>query len=250
MALDSTPPAQEMASRIGPSVEVVRRPESSVKLPWLFALAACLLSAHPAQAQTCAGGVPIDHTHNGAVTIPIAVSSYTNAIGAGLIVGGDPLFFGAGGAFNHDKNLNGNDGIVQAVLGGQIPADAFRRVVVCPTAAVTYEFGTPLFSPVFPDATAGDLNVSGGVQIGFTVYHAETFQVVPTAGFYLASEYFWLNSQRVGNTANADTFGRVTAGVGLVLGSSAITPTAVVQVGTTTGTHAGFQISYSFGFGH
>ena len=74
------------------------------------------------------------------------------------------------------------------------------------------------------------------------------FQIVPTAGFFIASDNARVSNAEEGTSAR-ETYGLLQFGVGVMIGvRSSITPMWIVPINKDGGENS-FAISYSFSFG-
>lgn len=185
----------------------------------LASFVSLVVGSGEALAQTCRGLVDVSSRARGIagtnVTFNSSVATYSGFVG-----GGSDTLFGGGsvGVFHYD-DLGITTWGVGGLFGGQVAADAERKVVICPNGFVETEF-------------ANDILGSGVVpHIGFAVARVRT----EFSGFGESETL-------------TDTVGAVRLGVGLILNQrTSVTPYVSVPIGVEDGdTSFGFAVSFSF----
>jgi hypothetical protein len=162
----------------------------------LASFVSLVVGSGEALAQTCRGLVDVSSSARGIagtnVTFNSSVATYSGFVG-----GGSDTLFGGGsvGVFHYD-DLGITTWGVGGLFGGQVAADAERKVVICPNGFVETEF-------------ANDILGSGVVpHIGFAVARVRT----EFSGFGESETL-------------TDTVGAVRLGVGLILNQrTSVTP--------------------------
>jgi hypothetical protein len=198
-----------------------------------------------AQAQTCRGTVAVAHTARGILGAGTAFSNTADGYGAS-VGGGSTGWFATGGiqALRY-SDLAANTWAVTGVGGAQFtePGNYFA---VCPLGIVSYERTTAVFAQ--DGVTGYTLTTMGGASVGATAFQSIMFQVVPTAGFFIASDNAHVSNLEEG-TSERDTYGLFQFGVGVLIGNrSSITPMFSFPMNKVGGENA-FSITYSFSFG-
>jgi len=198
-----------------------------------------------AQAQTCRGTVAIAHTARGILGAGTAFSNTVDGYGAN-VSGGSTGWFATGGIQGlRYSDLAAHTWAFTGVGGAQFtePGNYFA---VCPIGIVTYERTTPIFAQ--EGVTGYTLTTMGGASTGVTAFQSTMFQIVPTAGFFIASDNAHVTANEEGTSAR-ETYGVLQFGVGVMIGvRSSITPMWIVPINKEGGENS-FAISYSFSFG-
>jgi hypothetical protein len=198
-----------------------------------------------AQAQTCRGTVSIAHSARGILGAGTAFSNTADAYGAS-VSGGSTGWFATGGIQGlRYSDLAANTWALTGVSGAQFtePGNYFA---VCPIGIVSYERTTAIFGQ--DGVTGYTLTTMGGASVGVTAFQSTMFQIVPTAGLFIASDNAHVSNLEDG-TSERETYGLLQVGVGVLIGvRSSITPMLIVPINKEGGENS-FAISYSFSFG-
>jgi hypothetical protein len=202
-----------------------------------------VLAGTDAQAQTCRGTVSVAHSARGIVGAGTAFSNVANAYG--ISAGGGSTGWFATGGFQgfHYSDSAANTWALTGVGGAQFtePGNYFA---VCPLGVVSYERTTAIFAQ--DGVTGYTLTTMGGASVGATAFQSITFQIVPTAGFFIGSDIPHVSIEDA--TPERDTYGLFQFGVGVMIGNrSSITPMFVFPMNKVGGENS-FAITYSFSF--
>jgi hypothetical protein len=198
-----------------------------------------------ADAQTCAGGAPISNQSRMVVGPALAfqsgVASYAAAVGGGS----DTWAMGGHAGVVHYDTAGFTSYALGFQGGGQVAADARRRIMVCPVAQFGYEWKNNLAD------TGIDMSafVTGaGVRTGFVVAESATAQLVPTMGLSvnrLRAEF----KDSIESIVLTNTYGVLHLGAGVVLNQRmAITPAVNVPF-ALEGADTTFSLAFAYGFG-
>lgn len=196
-----------------------------------------------AEAQTCRGRVAVGNNARGMVELSSMFSKSTTGLSGGVGGGADTWFAGGGAGFSRLQDFDVSAWGVNFIAGGQVAADATRRVVICPLATVGYERASDILGT---GINLSNITTNGGVAVGAIVSQTATVGVVPYAAFLISNSQTTL-SDGVTSGSDQETFGILRVGVGLVFGKSSITPEIAVPIAQDGGETA-FAITYAFSF--
>jgi len=244
------------SSTTGPGLRIALKPllffrnlykETTAMRRALIAMIAgfVVVAGTEAQAQTCRGTVAIAHSARGILGAGTAFSKTADAYGVSA-GGGSTGWFASGGFQGlHYSDLGAKTWALTGVSGAQFtePGNYFA---VCPMGIVSYERTTKLIA--LDGVTGYTLTTMGGVSAGATAFQSTMFQIVPTGGFFIASDNARVSNAEEGTSAR-ETYGLFQFGVGVMIGvRSSITPMWIVPINKDGGENS-FAISYSFSFG-
>ena len=212
----------------------------------LAATVLCTVAQNDALAQTCLGYASIDATQRGNIGGGIDFADEVTSFTFEGMGGNDRWFGGAGVSWNTVENTDVSSVSFNGRGAGQIAAAANRRLVICPGAEASYEYGPNNVLGTGVDLSA--LSIFGGVAVGFIGVDSPAVQIVPSVAFLVGGTTLWARDD-FGSESVHDTYGIVRAGVGLVLnGSTTIAPTVSFPVGLPGENEPTFGIRFLWAF--
>ncbi len=195
-------------------------------------------------AQTCTGGVPYGPDTSGfRAGANLGFGSDVTGIVA-QVGGGSQSAFGnlTVGRVIYDS-LDFSTTAFGGNVGGQVAADAARRIVICPIFSVLREFAHDIEGTGI-DAASND--VRGTIAVGIIAAETPTFQAIPAFGVSVGRVMLTLDDG-FDEFDESDTIGLAQFGIGLVLNRTiAITP--AVSIAFTGGeTSTSFSLGVQYG---
>jgi hypothetical protein len=210
----------------------------------LVALVVLLVTPSIVNAQTCTGGVPFGPDTSGfRAGASLGFGSDVTGIAA-QIGGGNRSAFGnvSVGRVIYDA-LDFSTTAFGGNIGGQVAADAARRIVICPIFSVLREFANDIEGSGI-DAASNDFR--GTVAVGIIAAETPTFQAIPVFAVSIGRVMVTFDDG-LDELTESDTIGLAQFGIGLILNRTvAITP--AVSIAFTGGdTATSFSLGVQFG---
>lgn len=210
----------------------------------LVALVVALAMPSILHAQTCTGGVPFGPgTSALRVGANVGFASEVTGIVAQIGGGNQSVFGNASvGRIIYDE-LDFSTTSFGGNIGGQVAADAARRIIICPIFSVLREFANDIEGSGI-DAASNDFR--GTIAVGIIAAETPTFQAIP--GFAVSIGRVMLTfDDGFDEVTDSDTIGLAQFGIGLILNRTvAITP-AVSIAFTGEDTSTSFSLGVQFG---
>jgi hypothetical protein len=195
-------------------------------------------------AQTCTGGVPFGPgTSALRAGATFGFGSDVTAVAAQIGGGNQSAFGNASVARIIYEELDFSTTAFGANVGGQVAADAERRIIVCPIFSVLREFANDIEGSGI-DLSAHDFR--GTVAVGIIAAETATFQAIPAFAVAIGRVMATFDDG-FDELTESDTIGLAQFGIGLILNRTvAITP--AVSISFTGGdTSTSFSLGVQFG---
>jgi hypothetical protein len=210
----------------------------------LVALIVVLAVPSILHAQTCTGSVPFGPDTSGfRAGASFGFGSDVTGIAA-QVGGGNQSVFGNAtvGRIIYDE-LDFSTTAFGGSIGGQVAADAARRIVLCPIFSVIREFANDIDGSGI-DVASNDFR--GTIAVGIIAAETPTFQAIPVVAVSIGRVMVTFDDG-FDELTDSDTIGLAQFGIGLVLNRTvAITP-AVSIAFTGDDTSTSFSLGVQFG---
>ena len=197
----------------------------------------------PVQAQVCSGA-PSFREAPGQIDVSAAFSADAQAFGASATAGGRTAFGGGGFAVTSFDGPLSTATSVSGTVGADLPVDRDERVFVCPFGSAAFTIG-----PDVGSINVNGFSVLGGAQVGVLAAESGNLRVIPTFGVALLYQRVTLDAPGFQPSAESDTSGLATIGVGFVFnGRTGLIPAIVIPFAIPDPDVA-FSLSFAFNFG-